>query len=82
MEIIGVNEGYRYLHTCKECHSMVAIYPKDVLECPYDTISSTLNRRIYTTCPVCGEPIVMYLDDTPCFFKQTMARKKGWKTNN
>lgn len=82
MEIISVDERYRYLHTCESCHSMVAIYPNDVYECPCDIISGTLNRRMYVACPICGKPIVMYLDDTPCFFKQRMARTRGWKVNS
>lgn len=81
MDIISSDERYAYYHMCDKCNSELRIYPNDVIESPYDTIHSTLNRRIHTRCPVCGEPLIMYLDDTPCFFKQIMARKRGWKTN-
>ena len=81
MEIIKVDDRYKHIQVCDNCKSIVAIYPNDVINCPYDVISHDLNRRIHTACPVCIAHMVIYLDDTPCFFKQTMARNKGWKTN-
>ena len=82
MEIIKADERIKYMHTCERCHSQIAIYPKDVKDCPFDMIPSTLNRRIHTACPVCGSHLVIYLDDTPCFFKQWMARLRSWRYNN
>lgn len=82
MTIVTADERYIYQHKCEKCCSTINVFPNDVIDCPYDTIPSSLNRRLHTVCPVCGEPLIMYLDDTPCFFKQIMARKRGWKYND
>ena len=82
MEVIKADERIKYIHKCESCWSEIVIYPNDVKDCPFDLIPSTLNRRIHTACPVCGSHLVIYLDDTPCFFKQWMARHRGWKTNH
>lgn len=81
MEVIKVDDRYKHIQRCERCGSVVAIYPYDVIDAPYDTIPNTLNRRMHIACPVCKEHMVIYLDDTPCFFKQTMARKRGWKVD-
>ena len=82
MKIIKADNRIEYIHTCKRCNSQIAIYPNDVKDSHFDIIHDKLNRRIHTTCPVCGNEILFYLDDTPCFFKQWMARLRGWKHNN
>ena len=82
MEIINTDSRIRYLYTCERCNSTIAIYPNDVKHCDYEIVGNTLNRRMHLICPICGSDIIIYLDDTPCFFKQWMARLRGWKHND
>ena len=81
MEVIKVDDGYKHIQRCESCGSTVAIYPYDVIDAPWDIIPNTLNRRIHIACPVCRKHMVICLNDTPCFSKQIMARRKGWKTD-
>ena len=82
MDIRKTDSRYEYSYRCNHCGSHLAIYPSDCVNVDYETIPSTLNRRMHLKCPICCNDIEIYLDDTPCFFKSVMARKRGWKVND